>query len=196
MTSMTSPDLTTGDQVAQGSYGSLAIDAASLYRAFEQVKDRRGKKGKRYTLALILTLIMLAKMAGETKIDGMVYWIELRKKELKSLLNWPKEFPSNRTYSRALASCDDKEIAEVFAGVVEKVRAIEKCDSEPSRLVVQRENERKIRHLAADGKTLRGTLDHAHNMMPSVHILTLPHCYTVITIPPYIYTTNTSKKPT
>jgi len=77
---MTSPDLTTGDQVAQGSYGSLAIDPASLYRAFEQVKDRRGKKGKRYALALILTLIMLAKMAGETKIDGIVYWIELRKK--------------------------------------------------------------------------------------------------------------------
>ncbi len=193
MTSMTSPDLTTGDQVAQGSYGSLAIDPASLYRAFEQVKDRRGKKGKRYALAFILTLIMLAKMAGETKIDGIVYWIELRKKELKSLLNWPKEFPSNSTYSRTLASCDDKEIAEVLAGVVEKARAIEKCDSEPSRLVVQRENERKIRHIAADGKTLRGTLDHADKTMPSVHILTLYDCDTGITIQQYIYKNNESE---
>lgn len=73
---MTSPDRTTGDQAMQGGSGWLAIDPASLYRAFEQVKDRRGKKGKRYALAFILTLIMLAKMAGETKIDGIVYWIE------------------------------------------------------------------------------------------------------------------------
>src|SRR5882762_269497 len=193
MTSMTSPDLTTGDQIAQGSYGSLAIDPASLYRAFEQVKDRRGKKGKRYALAFILTLITLAKMAGETKIDGIVYWIELRKKELKRLLDWPKGFPSNRTYSRTLASCDDKEIAEVLAGVIEKARAIGKCDSEPSRLVVQRENERKISHIAADGKNLRGTLDHAERTMPSVHILTLYDCDTGITIQQYIYKNNGSE---
>jgi hypothetical protein len=39
---------------------------------------------------------MLAKMAGETKIDGIAYWIEIRKKELKRLLYWSREFPSNR----------------------------------------------------------------------------------------------------
>ena len=51
-------DLTTFDQVEQISQDSLAIDAALLYQAFEQVKDGRGKKGKRYPLAFVLTLIM------------------------------------------------------------------------------------------------------------------------------------------
>jgi hypothetical protein len=37
--------LTIFEQVEQE---ALEVEAASLYRAFEQVKDRRGKKGKRY----------------------------------------------------------------------------------------------------------------------------------------------------
>ena len=33
----------------------LGIDPASLYRAFEQVRDGRKAKGKRYPLPLLLT---------------------------------------------------------------------------------------------------------------------------------------------
>jgi hypothetical protein len=32
------------------------VDAGSLYEAFEQVKDGRGKQGKRYPWPLLLTL--------------------------------------------------------------------------------------------------------------------------------------------
>src|SRR5947209_1677202 len=126
-------------------------------------------------------------MAGETKIEGIIDWIGLRKKELKKLLNWPKVFPSYNTYIRSLEKCDDKEIAEVIAGVIEKARAKEKCGDEPSRLVIQKEDEGKIRHVAADGKTMRGTLKHAKETMPSVHILTLYECENGITITQYVY---------
>ena len=40
--------LTVFDHVEQVDQEALEVEAASLYRAFEQVKDRRGKKGKRY----------------------------------------------------------------------------------------------------------------------------------------------------
>ena len=39
-------DLTTFDHPEQVGQEFLAIDVASLYQAFEQVKDGRGKKGK------------------------------------------------------------------------------------------------------------------------------------------------------
>src|SRR5947199_3529154 len=110
-------DLTTFDQVEQVGQESLAIDAASLYQAFEQVKDGRGRKGKRYPLALILTLIMLGKMAGETTIEGIIDWLNGRKKEIKQLLNWPKGFPTNKTYTYTLAQCDHHEIAKAIAQV-------------------------------------------------------------------------------
>ena len=38
-----------------------AIDAHGLYVAFEQIPDGRKKRGVRYPLALLLTLIVLAK---------------------------------------------------------------------------------------------------------------------------------------
>src|SRR5689334_19019000 len=84
-------NLTIFDQGEQIDQEALNIDAASLYRAFEGVKD--GRKAKRYPLALLLTLILLGKMAGETKLDGIIDWIAERKSEVKKLLNWPKDFP-------------------------------------------------------------------------------------------------------
>src|SRR5690349_17258474 len=126
--------LSTFDQAEQVGQESLPIDAASVYRAFEQVKDGRGKKGKRYPLALILTLIMLGKMAGETKIEGIIDWIQEREKGIKQVLSWPKRFPVHKTYSCALAQCDHHEIAKAIAQVILKARAVEQCGDEPSRL--------------------------------------------------------------
>jgi hypothetical protein len=51
---------------------ALSIDPASLYSAFEQVTDGRKRKGKRYPLPLLLTLLMLGKLAGETTVNGIV----------------------------------------------------------------------------------------------------------------------------
>jgi hypothetical protein len=33
--------------------------------------DTRGKKGKRYSLALVLTFVLLAKLAGETTLQAI-----------------------------------------------------------------------------------------------------------------------------
>ena len=41
-------------------------EALSIYQAMMTLTDTRGKKGKRYSLALILPFVLLAKMAGET----------------------------------------------------------------------------------------------------------------------------------
>jgi hypothetical protein len=84
---MLSVDFSTCDQEAQLSLEPVEVEAGSIYKIFEKIKDKRKDKGKRYPLALILTLITLAKMAGETKIEGIVDWIDLRKKDLKKLLN-------------------------------------------------------------------------------------------------------------
>src|SRR5437588_10762964 len=94
---------------------ALRIDPASLYSAFEQVADGRKKKGKRYPLPLLLTLLMLGKLAGETTVSGIVDWIKERQGWLRCQLNWPKRFPTNSTYSEALASCDAQQIVSAVA---------------------------------------------------------------------------------
>jgi DDE_Tnp_1-associated len=49
-----------------------------LHHAFELVKDGRKAKGKRYPLALLLTLILLGKLSGEKQTNGIVDWIKER----------------------------------------------------------------------------------------------------------------------
>ena len=174
--------LNTFDDMEQIGQEAVAIHTASLYSEFEKVKDGRGKKGKRYPLSLILTLLLLGKMAGETTINGIVDWIKERKGSLKRQLNWPKRFPVNSTYSHALAHCDGQEVAKAIAQVILKARAVEQCGTEPSRLRASTETGEKLVHTAMDGKVLRGTLGHAKEEQPSVHLLSLYECESGIVI--------------
>lgn len=156
--------------------GELKIDPTSLYRAFEQVEDGRKKKGKRYPLPLLLTLLLLGKLAGETSISGIVDWIKERQGWLKQHLDWPKRFPVNSTYSQALARCDAQQIVQVIAQVILKARAVEQCETEPSRLLAYGGQKEHLIHTAMDGKVVRGTLSHASETQPSVHLLSLYEC--------------------
>jgi predicted transposase YbfD/YdcC len=177
MTLRTCVDLSIFDQGKQISQEPLAIDPASLYQAFEKVKDRRGRKGTRYPLAFILTLILLGKMAGETKIEGIIDWINLRKEKIRKLLNWPKRFPSHKTYDYALAQCDHHEVAKAIAQVILAARSGEQCGDEPSRLLAQQVyGKENLIHTAVDGKVLRGTLKHGRDDQPPVHLLTFYEC--------------------
>jgi hypothetical protein len=170
-------DLTTFDYLEQVGQAFSAVDVASFYQAFEQVKDGRGKKGKRYPLALILTLIMLGKMAGETTIEGIIDWIDGRKKELKRLLNWPRGFPTNKTYTDALSKCDYHEIAKAIAQVILQARAVKQCHDTAIQLIEeQADGEEKLIHTAVDGKTMRGTRKHERANQPPVHLLSFYEC--------------------
>jgi len=128
--------LTMFDSVEKVATSELMIDPGSLYRAFEQVTDGRKAKGKRYPMPLLLTLLMLGKLAGETTVNGIVDWIKERQSWLRVQLQWPKRFPTNSTYSEALAHCDAEQLVTAIA------------------------------HVAMDGKTLRGTLKHDKESQP------------------------------
>src|SRR5262245_39908469 len=100
-------------------------------------------------------------MAGETKIEGVVDWVNERKKELKRLLNWPKDFTTNKTYTDALAKCDYHEIAKAIAQVIVKAKEVKQCNDKSTQLTEQQMNGgEKLIHTAVDGKTMRGTRKH------------------------------------
>src|SRR5438874_11072034 len=103
------------DSVEKVASEGLMIDADSLYCAFEQVPDGRKKKGKRYPFPLLLTLLLLGKLAGETTVNGIVDRIKERQGWLRAPLHWPKRFPTNSPYSEALARCDAEQIVTVVA---------------------------------------------------------------------------------
>jgi predicted transposase YbfD/YdcC len=176
-------DLITLDQVKQVWSELLSIHAESIYRALEQVKDGRKKKGKRYPLAFILTLILLGKLAGETKLEGIIDWINYRKQELRKLLNWPKAFPSNNTYTSALAKCDGEEVVKVLSHLILKIRASDQCAGRYSSWLEEiGQSGENLIHTAMDGKAMRGTLKHANEDQPEVWLVALYECQSGIVL--------------
>ena len=54
------------------------LPLTSLYKALQELPDPRRDQGKRYDLAVILCLLVLAKLAGQTKLSGATQWVRHR----------------------------------------------------------------------------------------------------------------------
>ena len=75
----------------------------SLYAYFQRVSDTRKPKEKQYPLALLLILMMLAKLGGEDRPSGMADWESHRLEpffEMRVLVK--KKAPSHMTHRRVL----------------------------------------------------------------------------------------------
>jgi len=123
-------------------------EALSVYQALTMLTDTRGKQGKRYSLALILTLIILAKLAGETTLQGIADWVRYRGSWLQAVLpGTRKSFPCVATYSNVLRSLYPEQMSKILMDLLTRVRAEKRMQGEQA-------------HVVLDGKTLRGTQGH------------------------------------
>ena len=149
------------------------VDAHSVYAAFEQITDGRSKRGIRYSVALILTLIVLAKLMGEPKLSGVSQWVRLRGAWLNEVLHLQRtRWPAASTYTYVLERLDESEVTRVVQQCLTRAETSRRCGEEPSRLATQVGREQSA-HIAMDGKTMRGTLGHEADTQPSVHLLAL-----------------------
>lgn len=161
------------------------INAQSLYEVFAQVKDGRKKRGVRYPLALILTLIVLAKLAGETSLSGVADWARERKDWLAQALGLPgTRFPCMATYSYVLRHVEAEEVTALMAQFFTRRESEQRCGNEPSRLLHQEGKQHKA-HTALDGKTMRGTLKHESAEQEPVHLLALYETQTGVVLARY-----------
>jgi predicted transposase YbfD/YdcC len=149
------------------------VDAYSVYAAFEKITDGRCKRGIRYPVALILTLIVLAKLMGEPKLSGVSQWVRLRGTWLNEVLHLQRScWPAASTYTYVLERLDEQEVTRVMQECLTRAETSRRCGEEPSRLVTQAGCEQSA-HIAMDGKTMRGTLGHEAATQGPVHLLSL-----------------------
>ncbi len=114
--------------------------ASTLFEALSQIKDPRSKRGVRYPLAVLLTVIVLAKLCGETELRGIAQWARYRVAELSKALKLERQqMPHWTTYSRVLQRLAPEELAAVVHITNQQVGFAG-------------------RQLILDGKTLRGTI--------------------------------------
>lgn len=149
---------------------SKESEARSIYQELSKIEDRRGKKGKRYGLALLLTCVFLAKMAGETTLQAIAEWIRLRSSWLQEVLPETRAtFPCAATYSNVLRTVDPAQVNAVLMDLLTRVRAEKRRAGEQT-------------HVILDGKTLRGTQNHLQEDQRKMHQMNLYEAKTGIVL--------------
>lgn len=147
------------------------VKPKSLAAFFAKITDQRKRRGVRYQLAPLLTLIMLAKLSGADKLIEIADWIGERAEWLRQELglSW-KRMPHHSTYRRVLASVKIEELEEqarkFIASLGMKEDEVKEADGKQAEVEVisEKTEEAKIEQVkieqvrAIDGKTLRGTI--------------------------------------
>jgi len=124
------------------------FDVGSLYALFCELEDKRKARGKRYLLATILTLLVLAKLCGEDKPSGIAEWAKHRTELLCEILRLErKAMPHRSSYQR----------------ILESVVSWEAMEHVVSTFLSGKRFFGKQVLVAIDGKVLRGTLDEQRN---------------------------------
>lgn len=134
----------------------IAFNFSDLQQYLSQLPDTRSNRGKVYPLPLILTYILLAKLAGCDKPSAIASWV--RERQAALLPMWESHHqrtPCLNTYRTILEEVvDEEKLAELFRSYLH-----ETYGGQESQLVVM------------DGKTLRGTIPKGETQ--GVHLLTV-----------------------
>ena len=151
----------------------LSVDPASLFALLQRLQDPRKRRGRRYSLAAILTLIILAKLAGETTISGIAHWARLRAAWLAPLLHLRHpRLPGANTLTLVCSKVDvddlNRRLAHCFVPPLPPLPPLPTAAPPEAPALL-----RAQRHLALDGKSLRGTRRTGHVVQPAVHLLRL-----------------------
>jgi predicted transposase YbfD/YdcC len=129
--------------VSVGTSGPLLFDLGSLADRLQTLSDARHRRGKRYSLAVVLLLLILAKLAGEDRLSGIGDWVQGRRTQLCAALHLARPtLPHANTFRRILSEVVSP--SELESLVQEFFQSLPAAGQ--SVLV------------AIDGKTVRGTI--------------------------------------
>lgn len=130
------------------------MNIGQLHDELAEIPDKRKARGIRYTLPILLCVIILAKLSGEDTPTGISEWAQLRKKQLQAFFNYHREIkPGHNTIRRTMASSLDE------ADLQKQI----------SRYLHQNYGNQQSILVVIDGKTLRGTIPKGKTQ--GVHLL-------------------------
>ena len=136
---------------------AFILDVDALYAHAATLTDGRKPRGCRYSLALLLTVAVLAKLAGFVRMEDLADWAKLRHHELQHFFGTTRtSMPHHTTWSRVLGKAVD---VDELDQLVQRLLAPPPVGQVPDRCSI---------HVALDGKTLRGSRKQG---APAVHLL-------------------------
>jgi len=135
------------------------LDVGALYAQAQTLIDQRKARGRQYPLALIVTVAVLAKLAGYAHVEDIADWAKLRCQELHVLFGTKRaRMPHHTTWSRILGRAVDIPALEQM---VSQLLTPPTLGEVPERCSIA---------VALDGKTIRGTIPRGQSH-GGVHLL-------------------------
>jgi len=133
---------------------AIVFDVRDLEARFEQLTDVRHAQGKIYPLSMILTMVILAKLAGEDKPSGITEWIRLRCDSFVKLFK--------RKHHRM--PC-----LNIIRGVLQEIVSLDELEKIFGRYLHETYGGGQSKLVSIDGKTMRGTIPKGSTQ--GVHLL-------------------------
>jgi predicted transposase YbfD/YdcC len=150
---------------------AASVEPRSLYQALQQVTDRRERRGRRYEAALVLTLLLLGKLARETSMSGIAEWVRLRGEWLREALDLERPtLPCANTYVYVCQRVDVAELNGQLAAYFASLQAGE-ARAEPGATEADRLAEAE--HLLLDGKVMRGSRRDTETPQDATYLLSV-----------------------
>jgi predicted transposase YbfD/YdcC len=133
---------------------AVVFNVADLRARLSQLTDTRKKRGKIYPLDMILTMVILAKLAGEDKPSGIADWIRFRRDALVSLFN----------FKRQRMPC-----LNIIRWVLQEIVSLDELEKVFSQYLHETYGGQESQLVTIDGKTMRGTIPKGSTQ--GVHLL-------------------------
>ena len=134
--------------------GVIAFNLADLAARLNHLTDTRARRGRIYPLGMLLTMIILAKLAGEDKPSGIVEWIRLRGNAFVAIFN-----------------CKHQRMPclNIVRWVLQEVISIEELEKILGEYLYETYGGQHSHLLTVDGKTMRGTIPKGYTQ--GVHLM-------------------------
>ena len=133
---------------------AIVFDVDDLMTYLNQLTDTRDRRGKVYPLGLVLTLVVLAKLAGEDRPSGIAEWIHLRRDALVAL------FKCKHQRMPCLNS---------IRWILQEIVSAQELERALTRYLHETYGGQESQLVAIDGKTMRGTIPKGSHQ--GVHLL-------------------------
>lgn len=127
----------------------------SLVACWSQVSDPRGRKGRRHSLAAMLTAVVSALLCGNRGYSAMVEWLHDLPVDVWHWMGYTRKPPQADCFRDLLSRLDPASLEAVLSCWISEVLDMELTDEDLSAISI-------------DGKTLCGTL---RKHQQAVHLL-------------------------
>jgi len=122
---------------------AVFFDIKDLEARLKQLTDTRDARGKIYPLSMILTMVILAKLAGEDKPSGITEWIRLRCDSFVKLF---------RCKHRRMPCLN------IIRGILQEIVSLDELERIFGHYLHDTYGGGQSKLVAIDGKTMRGTI--------------------------------------